>query len=367
MKIGILTFHNTINYGGVLQCYALKEVLKSFGHDVKIIDYRCNMVEDYKKVVPSAILKDISGFSRRIKYILGSVVLYPRKKKATKAFNTFLENNFELSKRITDINTISRGYDYIVFGSDQIWSPRLCGGFDPVYWGQFHKGNTKFVTYAVSLGEPRKLVKAEWNRIGGLINAFDKISVRENELKEAIEKRFSIPVTCNIDPTLLCEPDVFEKKAIRPKENNYVFLFNVQSDSQSIAFAYHLAQMMGCHLIVGQARPRFRIKKDKRYKLVEAFSPEEFLGYIKYARLVVGNSFHAIALSLVFKKDFYSLDSPMPSRIINILSQIDLLHRHVNSQDRIPKVEDIDYVEVNNKLEAMRNASMNDLIEELKN
>ena len=62
MKIGILTFHNTINYGGVLQCYALKEVLKSFGHDVKIIDYRCNMVEDYKKIVPSAILKDILYF-----------------------------------------------------------------------------------------------------------------------------------------------------------------------------------------------------------------------------------------------------------------------------------------------------------------
>ena len=40
MKIGILTFHMGHNYGGVLQCYALQQLLTNYGHEVEIIDYR---------------------------------------------------------------------------------------------------------------------------------------------------------------------------------------------------------------------------------------------------------------------------------------------------------------------------------------
>ena len=46
MRVGILTFHRAINYGAVLQCYALKETLSSLGHDVYVIDYRQPYVEE---------------------------------------------------------------------------------------------------------------------------------------------------------------------------------------------------------------------------------------------------------------------------------------------------------------------------------
>ena len=39
MKIGIITFHRAHNYGAVLQCYALQEVLKEMGHNTYVIDY----------------------------------------------------------------------------------------------------------------------------------------------------------------------------------------------------------------------------------------------------------------------------------------------------------------------------------------
>ena len=38
MKIGILTLHSQINYGGVLQAYAMQNTLKDMGHDAVIID-----------------------------------------------------------------------------------------------------------------------------------------------------------------------------------------------------------------------------------------------------------------------------------------------------------------------------------------
>ena len=45
MKIGILTFHRAENFGAVLQCYALQTYLESLGHNVSILDYRCNAIE----------------------------------------------------------------------------------------------------------------------------------------------------------------------------------------------------------------------------------------------------------------------------------------------------------------------------------
>ena len=52
MKIGILTFHRAINYGAVLQCYALSECLKRMGHDAVVIDYRPEYIEKYRKTIP---------------------------------------------------------------------------------------------------------------------------------------------------------------------------------------------------------------------------------------------------------------------------------------------------------------------------
>lgn len=38
-KIGILTFHKSINYGSVLQAFALSDLLSKRGYAVEIIDY----------------------------------------------------------------------------------------------------------------------------------------------------------------------------------------------------------------------------------------------------------------------------------------------------------------------------------------
>ena len=39
-KIGTITFHNSINYGAILQTYALQKCLTDLGYDSEVIDYR---------------------------------------------------------------------------------------------------------------------------------------------------------------------------------------------------------------------------------------------------------------------------------------------------------------------------------------
>ena len=38
-KVGIITYHFALNYGAVLQCFALKEYLVAQGYDVEVLNY----------------------------------------------------------------------------------------------------------------------------------------------------------------------------------------------------------------------------------------------------------------------------------------------------------------------------------------
>ena len=80
MKIGILTFHNAINYGAVLQCYALKEFLSMRGHVVEVIDYRNPMVEEYGNLIPHYAFIEAKGIINKLKVIARSILLNRKKK-----------------------------------------------------------------------------------------------------------------------------------------------------------------------------------------------------------------------------------------------------------------------------------------------
>jgi hypothetical protein len=46
MKIGILTFTNTLNYGAILQSFALQEKLFALGKEPEIIQYTNQRIEE---------------------------------------------------------------------------------------------------------------------------------------------------------------------------------------------------------------------------------------------------------------------------------------------------------------------------------
>lgn len=355
MRIGIITFHNAINYGAVIQCYALMSFLEQRGHTVEVIDYRLHAIEEYKELCSFHALCSLQGIKTKIIYILNSFLLKKRKERVIKAFDTFLSTRLHLSNRYSDIHNISQYYDYIIFGSDQIWNLKLTKGFDPVFWGQIKKNKVIFATYAASMGEIDALYSSQWESIADKLKAFDFISVRELSLKNCLNSRFGMKVDCCIDPTLLIDSKTLDAIAIKPQECNYIYLYNVTKDKHAEAFAIRLASSLGCKVIMTTPKPR--IRKSKMCSMAEAISPEEFLGYIKYANVVVGNSFHAIALSLVFKKDFYSLDSHRPERIKGVLKDLNLLERHVKSTASLSNILSVDYSRVEKEIEKMKEHS----------
>lgn len=363
MKIGILTFHNAINYGAVLQCYALKETLSKFGHSVEVLDYRVSSIEKSKMIFNFKTFCGCNGMKRKIRYIIESIVTSSDKHRVISAFDDFIHQHLSLSCRIFSIEDIPAYYDYIIFGSDQIWNPRICNGLDKILWGQFPKERMKFISYAASLEDTSIISKEQWNLIGHYLKSFDYISVREESLKKELSKISSLPIKCCIDPTLLTTVTTFDSILVKPKEDNYVFLFTVQQDDNAQNFAMNVAKQHNMKLIRCNAIPHFRMTvSDNDCKYVEAISPGEFLGYIKNANLVIANSFHAIAFSLIFEKDFYALKSKRSERVSNILSSLCLSNRIISSRERIAEIVPVDYRKPRELLNQMRKESLNFLL-----
>ena len=358
MHIGILTFHNAINYGAVIQCYSLMTFLKHRGHDVEIIDYRVPSIEEYRKPFSFQTLLYEKSLRKKLSYVLNFILLKKRKDKVIKVFDHFVNKKLNLSKKVILVQDISQQYDYILFGSDQIWNLKLTNGFDNVFWGDFKKGKAVFATYAASMGEVDSVSNSCWKIIANKLQNFDFISVRELALKEYLEKKIRITVDYCIDPTFLIDSKMLDSLSVKPKEDNFIYFYNVTKDKNAEAFAIHVANILGCKVIKTDPKPILKKWRNRKCHLVEAISPEEFLGYIKYSRLVIGNSFHAIALSIVFRKDFYSLDSYRPGRIKSLLDSLGYLNRHLKSTNLINEVIPVDYTYVEEKLDNMRCASL---------
>lgn len=115
-KIGILTFHKSINYGSVLQAWALYNVLRDY--DISVIDYEPDVYRDKYCLFSSA-----KRWKHNINRLLNCMAI----KRQIQGFAEFRSEYLPLTKKCTssDIseNTFAK-YDAIITGSDQIWNVR---------------------------------------------------------------------------------------------------------------------------------------------------------------------------------------------------------------------------------------------------
>lgn len=365
MKIGILTFHSAHNYGAVLQCYALQEVLKEMGHTVEVIDYRPKYITNVYELFrydylmhcePVSFLK--SGMKEFLKMLIS-----PFRYKGYKAFERFIYDKLSLSNRL---NVIPAYYDAYVMGSDQIWNRLLTGGdFDPYYFGRFPfaKGNRIYISYAASMETAGQNDKIK-EQLAILLQNFDGISVREDQLRDYIATITGKKVNFNIDPTLLAKREIWEKLCVNPnKSKRYILIYEVRFNPALRKIAERIAQKNGLEVLEISTIAQ---KVFNRGVLSNA-SPEEFIGLFRYASCVVTSSFHGTAFSIIFNRPFYtfSLDDGFGSRTTSILKLLGLTHCIVNDTSHIDSIPSIDFEKVNMRLEVLRKDSTNYLEYEL--
>lgn len=358
MKIGILTFHASHNYGSMLQAYALQEILRKIGYNSEIINLR---TEIQKKLVPPPIKfkYPIRSIRRILKFPIN---VYNLQKKHF-LFEKFLSNNLILSKELSNKKEveqyiIKKRIDTIIVGSDQIWNPG-CWDFDESYILNFDIP-IKRVSYAPSIGStPEHIDKKYYELFKCCWSKFDYLSTREERSASFVRKLTGRNVQVVLDPTLLLKAEDYKNLYTHKNiiKEPYIFYYTPREEKGTFRIAKLLSEKLNMKILVTQDCPEYVGNNViKKY----ACGPKEFLNIIKNAKYTIGNSFHLLAFSLIFKKEFFLISKEEDSRMLNILEPIGLKDRlltHDISKIEIPSPINFSYID--SKLDEMRVVSIN--------
>lgn len=354
MKVGILTFHCAENYGAVLQCYATQEFLKSKGHEVHIIDYRPDyLLSPYRVFYLRRLLcrNPLNGVINLIK----EFIHLPKRCYRRRAFHKFTQQHLLLTDTVTR-DTIPTTFESYLVGSDQIWNTKITEGLDDVYFCNFSfpKEKRRYVAYAASMGKAELEDDKAKDYVCHALNHFDAISVREHDLSELLQPLTSRPILQVLDPTLMVNPQIWEKFVQSPLiTRKYVAVYEVRMDKNVRRIAADIAKQIGGEIIFMDSW--FSPNSNEHHKAV---SPENFVNIIKHAACVVTTSFHGTAFSVIFNRPFYTirLNDGADARSQSLLETLHLEERMVDKHST-PTYSSIDYTNANTILKTLRDQS----------
>lgn len=279
MKIGILTYHHVVNYGAVLQAYALSRYLRNLGHTVETIDYRpVKALEAYHKALyeNNPLERENRARAARIEeFIKKYIPLSPE------PFST-RDGFAKLKGR----------YDVVITGSDEVWNINSFRGFDPSYFLDFAEGSRK-ISYAASFGYTTTTGEHR-EAIARYLKDFEAIAVRDTPSGRIVQEEGGCSWEKVLDPTLLL--DSYEDLAVRPKDRGYILVYHNPSPEDA-AFIRRFAEREGKPLIA-MAYPMEGA--ENRLSL----SPEEWIGHFAAADYVFNGFFHGVAFSIIHRKPF---------------------------------------------------------------
>ena len=347
MKIGTVTYHRADNYGAVLQAYALRQYLHEQGFDVENIDY---WPHHHAIVYKIWCWSKYEFHSRRWKGKLLYFLLFPlvllRSFKRKRNFDKFRKQKMK-------IVPIGQFYDAVFYGSDTIWNKwNLNGffsGFDSTYWGGGLINAKHRFSYAPSMGNV--IDSAETNiQCKTYLPKFDKISVREIQLKSKLEEWGFKNIQITLDPTMLLTKkswDALANNRIVP--NNYVLCYNLENSSVCGKLAENVGRE--CKLPVIQLTALVSQKHSNH--IYDTAGPFEFLSLFRYASYVVTSSFHGCVFSIIYNRIFCFHSDVETERITNLLESCGLKERFVTTTETAAMYQPIDYNNVNKQVEKM--------------
>ena len=135
MKVGLLTYHASINPGAFWQCFATCQLLRRLGHEPVVLDYRNPRYHSWNPFVAAKRLKNWIA-PRSLFWLVRAQFRHRRDL-----------GMLPLSEPMANPTPRDLPLDALVVGSDVVWSHP----FDPVFFGQTFRC-PKTVAYAASMG-----------------------------------------------------------------------------------------------------------------------------------------------------------------------------------------------------------------------
>lgn len=323
-ECGIMNCWASWNYGAILTCYALQELIKSLGYTVQVINFRHDVFKNKKR--------------------------YPR----SKAQKDFVEKYFNLTAKCEDkkqLTKLNNTINTFISGSDQVWSWYYPMQY--LYFFDFVKSDKKKIACAAGMCFKNfKQPDDVKTSLEYYMKRFDAVSMREIQSADYLKKEFDISSTFILDPVFLIPKSNYENLIQKStlQEDKYIVIYMFEYDNNIKMMADKLAKQHNCkivHIKLGQ-------------------SIQDWLYYIKNAQYVITDSFHGTCFSMIFEKQFVVPinDYRGNERFESLLSLVNLKDKFFSTKNNTDIIlseiiKPIDYDSVNKLLEKEIHKSVN--------
>lgn len=361
-KVATMTFHIAHNYGAMLQAYALEKAVNKLGFSCEVLDYRFPHIDKWSGMKTMYETQQTSGFViGTLKYLKRYVREYRKAPPQRKKFDSFMRKDLKLSKKTYfNAQELEKAkYDAVLFGSDQIWNPDLTDGPAYEYMGKhFNTEHTKLIAYAASCGSDS--LKQEFrSEYYSLLKRFTAIGIREKGLADFIEREYKLSAKTVLDPVFLLNKKEWEQVSQGADikiEEPYLLVYAFQSGDDIFNLARKIAKERNLKLVTIGYR-KYESLNDM-LQLTEC-GPKDFVSLIQYASFVCTTSFHGMAFSIIFEKDFYCIGHPKYSkRNSDLLSLLGISDRMISKESDVTFAENCDYINPRKVLEKEKQRSL---------
>ncbi len=377
-RIGILTFHYSNNYGGVLQSIALYNMILKMGLNVEIINY---VPMSYKNI---GILNKLN-LKRNIlsnKWVdLCPIKIYKKIRIITKYsdmisknFNMYREKNAKYSIHVNQdsLESILKNYTTIIVGSDQVWNPSQRES--PIYFLNFKENfKGKKISYAAD-STTAEVNEKQRKILRDSLDDFNHISVRNKHSFDFVKSITSTDPLIVVDPTLLIDFKISNTNHYKSDSYILTYILGDEIDGKHKNVIKKIKEKFGNLPIYSIKIPTMDFnllpKSDKTFFDV---SPEEWILLFKNAKFVYTDSYHGVLFALKYHKPFlaYYKEELRASRFVDLAKRygIDkyiiqntsdiLLKKPFNENPDFSLIDKIIANEKDNSIKFLREALLN--------
>lgn len=344
MKIGLITYHYSQNYGAVMQTYATCRILKELGHEVEIINIR-------------------QPEKRKIRH----VVFIPKYRNFDKFMNKFYPRQTQIIHDANELRQIDFDYDCLLVGSDQVWNPMISQDKCMVYFLDFGRQNVLRISYASSLGINRWPDEKGYllEDVSRALHNFNAISVREKTGQEILENIFKVKAQLVLDPTMLHSE--YDEIICNLSETDNVVCYLLNRTKEQLIVSRYISKQLG-----KKAQLLTSVYPVYGFEYIYPPSIENWIRYIAGANLVITDSFHGVVFSLLYKRNFIviAVNNGRNSRLQDLLKMLGLESRYFTSMKELTEsdiyMKNIDYIQIDAVIKRNRDISIAFLFESLK-
>lgn len=322
-RINLLTIHYGQCYGAVMQTYATCRLLEQHGHKVRVI----NLIDPRQK-----------GNWKRLSFWKSCIREFQFWLFKKKYFSKLTNKSYF----IDNINLPDA--DITIVGSDQVWNRDITGVFGKTFFLDFAIGQKK-IALSSSFGKSTWRESDDYtSEIKELLSEFAVISVRERSGVEIIKDIFNLQSYNLLDPTL--GYGVFDNIILNNRKIHQIYPFLLLNDEAAQNRITHIANALG-----------LSVYNDNFISSRFMNGPRSWITRIKNSEFIITDSFHGLAFSLIFNKQFivFCASDEKFTRLSSLLKLLALEGRYVASVEDFMMRKDeimrpIDYTHVNSVL-----------------